>query len=66
MKSRRNVARKLEGESANAGVPPCRDKVPLLEDDVNDDKAPVNPPLLTDENKRATVFQMAQPTTTQA
>ena len=66
MNSRRNAAQKLERESANAGVPPRRDQVPLLEDDVNDDKAPLNPPLLTDENKRVDVFQMSQPITTQA
>ena len=44
MNTRRNAARRLEEEIANAGVPPCGDQVPPLENDVNDDQALVNPP----------------------
>ena len=59
MNTRRNVARRLEEEIANAGVPPHGDQVPPLEEDVNDDQAPVNPYPLTDENIKDALFQMA-------
>ena len=42
------------------------DQVHVLEEDVNDDHAPVNPPPLTDENIRVVIFQMAKAITTQA
>ena len=59
MNTRRNASQILEKEIANAGVPPHGDQVPPLEEDVNNDQAPVNPPPLTDENIRATLFQIA-------
>ena len=60
------MTRRLEEEIANAGAPPYGDQVPSLEEDVNDDQAPANPPPLTDENIRAALLQMAQDITTQA
>ena len=51
---------------ANVGALPRGDQVPPLEEDVNDDQAPVNRPPLTDENIRAALFQMAKAITTQA
>ena len=66
MNTQRNMARRLEEEISNVGVPPCGDQVPPLEKYVNDDQAPVNPLPLTDENIRAALFQMAQAITTQA
>ena len=66
MNTRRNATRRVEQEITNVGVPPSGDQVPPLEEDVNDEQAPVNPPPLTDENIRATLFKMAQAVTTQA
>ena len=66
MNNRRHAAQRLVEEMANAGVPPCGDQVPSLEEEVNYDQATVNPPSLTDENIRAALFQMAQAITTQA
>ncbi|XP_069148033.1 uncharacterized protein [Solanum lycopersicum] len=57
---------RLEEEIANAGAPPRGDQVPPLEEGVNDDQTPVNPPPLMDDNIRSTLFQMAQAITTQA
>ncbi|XP_069148101.1 uncharacterized protein [Solanum lycopersicum] len=48
--TRRNATRRLEEEIVNAEVPPRGDQVPPLEEDVNDDQDPANPPPLTDEN----------------
>ena len=39
MNTRRNAARRLEEEIANAGVPPCGDQVPSLKEDANVDQA---------------------------
>ena len=65
MNTRRNVTRWVEKEISNAGVPPRGDQVPPLEEDANDDQAPIDP-LLTDGSIRAALFQMAQAITTQA
>ena len=65
MNTQSNVARRLEEEIANAGVPSHSDQVPPLEEEVNDDQAPVNPPSLTNENVRATLFLMSQAINTQ-
>ncbi|TMW98144.1 hypothetical protein EJD97_004444, partial [Solanum chilense] len=62
----RNVARKFDEEITYAGVSPRDDQVPPLEEYVNDEKALVNPPPLTNENIRATLFQIAQSITTEA
>ena len=48
MNTRRNEARRFEKEISNAGVPPRGDQVPPLEEDANDDQAPIDPPALTD------------------
>ena len=53
MNTRRNAARRLEEDISNAGVPPHGVYVLPLEEDVNDEQAPVNPHPLTDENIRA-------------
>ena len=66
MNTRRNVARRLEEETANAGAPPHGDQVPPLEEGDNDDQAPLNPPPLTDENIRIALLQMDHAITTQA
>ena len=66
MNTRRNAAQRLEEEIANTGVPPSGDKVPPIEEDVNDDQAPVNPPPMTGENIRDALSQKAQAITTQA
>ena len=60
MNTKRNTARRLEEQIINAGVPPHGYQVPPVEQDVNDDQAPVNPPPLNDENIRAALFKMAQ------
>ena len=57
--TRRNMARKLEEEVANAGAPPCGDQVPPLEENANVDQAPANP-LPTEAGMRGIVAQMAQ------
>ena len=66
MNTRRNTAWRLEDEITNAGVPPYGDQVPPLEEDVNDDQAPVNPSPFTDGAIRVALFQMDQAITTQA
>ena len=50
---------------AHAGVPPRGDQVPPLEEGVNDDQAPANPPPLTNDNISSTFIQMSQDITTQ-
>ena len=50
----------------NVGVPHHGDKVPPLEQDVNDDQDAINPPKLTDGNIRDDIFQMSQAITTLA
>ena len=58
MNTRWNAARRLEEEISNAGVPPHGEKVPPLEEDANVEQAPVNPPILMDENIRTALLQM--------
>ena len=58
MNTRRNIARRLEEDIANVGFPSYGNQVPPLEEDVNNDQDPVNPPPLTDENIRAAFFQI--------
>ena len=58
MNTQINMARRLEEEICNAGVLPHGYQVPFLEEDVNNDQDPVNPPPLTDENIRAAFFQI--------
>ena len=41
----------------------CGDQLPLLEEDANDDQAPIDPPL-TNGSIRASLLQMAQAITT--
>ena len=41
--TRRNVARRLEEEVANAGAPSHDEQVPPLEENANDDQALANP-----------------------
>ncbi|TMW80384.1 hypothetical protein EJD97_020673 [Solanum chilense] len=60
MNTRRNVTRRVEQAITNVGVPPSGDQVPPIEEDVNDDQAPANPPPLTNENIWAALLQMAQ------
>ena len=55
MNTRSNAARRLDAEISNAGDPPCGDQVPPLDEDMNDDKAPVDPPL-TDGAIRYSLF----------
>ena len=64
MNARRNAKWRLEEEIANAGAPPCGDQVPPLDEDMNDNKNPVDPPL-TDCAIRFAIFQKAQAITTQ-
>ena len=66
MNTRRNAARRLKDEIANAGAPPRGDQVPQLDEGSDIDQAPVNPPPLTNENIRTALLQMAQAITTQA
>ena len=65
MNTWRNAAWRLEEEIANSESHPRGDQVPLLDEDMNDDQAPVNPPL-TDGAIRVSLFQIAQAITTQA
>ena len=56
MNTRRNAAQRLEQKIANVGVPSYVYQDPTLNDDGNDDQAPVNPLTLTDENIRVSLF----------
>ena len=56
MDTRRNVARRHEEEIANVGAAPGGEQVPPLEEDANVEKAPTNPPPLTDENIRTALL----------
>ena len=60
------MARRLEEDIANTGVPLCGDQVPLLEEEVIDDQGPVNPPPLMDGDIRDSSLHMAQVITIQA
>ena len=66
MKTQRNEAEKLEEEISNAGAYPHGDQVPLIEEGMNDDQDPVNPPPLTDGDIRSSLFQLAPAVTAQA
>ncbi|TMX05102.1 hypothetical protein EJD97_002457 [Solanum chilense] len=66
MNTRRNPSRRLEEEIVNAGVSHRGNQVPLLEEDVIDVQALVNPPPLTNGDKTTALFQMAQTISTQA
>ena len=44
MNTQINAAQRLEEEISNVGVPARGDQVPPLEEDANDDKAPINLP----------------------
>ena len=59
------MAERLEEEITNAEYPPRGEKVPPLNEDINDNQAPVDP-YLTDSAIRDAFFQMAQAITTQA
>ena len=60
MNSRRNTARRLEEEVANAGAPPYGHQVPALEENANVDQAPANPLPMMEAEMRGIVAQMAQ------
>ena len=60
MNIQRNVSLRLEEEYVNAEGPRRGDQVPSLEKDVNDDQAPMNPPL-TNENIRASLLKWPKP-----
>ena len=64
--TRRNTARRLEEEVANAGAPPCGDQVPPLEENTNVDQALANPLPMTEAEMRGIVAQISQAITTQA
>ena len=53
----RNVAQRLEEEISNMGAPPHGYQLPPLYEDMNDDQAPVDPPL-TDNAIKVSLFQM--------
>ena len=55
MNTRRNVARRIGEEVANAGAPPHDEKVPPLEENANVDQAPANPPPMTEAEMRAII-----------
>ena len=59
MNTRRNVARILEEEVANAGALTYNEKVPPLEENVNVEQAPTSPPPMTEAEMRAIRAQMA-------
>ena len=61
MNTRRNATRRLEKDIDNAGVPPRGDQVPPLEEDANDEQAPIRPPSLMNGDIRAALFQMPKP-----
>ena len=56
----------LDDEFTNAGVNPRGDQVPYLEEYVEDDQDPINPPPLTDVNIRPALFQISQDINTKA
>ena len=66
MNSRRNTARRLEEEVANAGAPPHDEQVPPLDENSNVDQALANTPPMMEAEMRAILDQMAQDMTTQA
>ena len=66
MNTRRNVARRLEEEVANAGALTYNEKVPPLEENVNVDQAPTSPPPMTEAEMRAILGKNANSMTTKA
>ena len=66
MKTRRNAARRLEEEIFNGRACPRGEQVPPLEEDATVDQAPVNPPPLTDGDRRSDLVQLDQATIVQA
>ena len=66
MNTRKNTEWRLEEDISNAGVPLRNDQVLPLEENVNDDQTPVNPPPLKDGEIRAAILPMDQAVTTQA
>ncbi|XP_069148139.1 uncharacterized protein [Solanum lycopersicum] len=66
MNTRRNLSQRLEEEIANVGALSCGEKVPPLEQDVNVEQEPLDPPPFTDKNIRTSLLQLAQDITTQA
>ena len=65
MNTRNNVARRLDKEISNAGVPPQGNQVHPIEEDANDNQAPVNPPPFKNGNIRVVFIQISQAITTQ-
>ena len=66
MNTQRNLSQRLEEEIANAGALARGEKVPSLDEDVNVEQEPLDPPPLTDKNIRTSLLQMAQAITTEA
>ena len=64
MNTRRNAELRLDKDISNTGAPPRGNQVPPLEEDVNDDQGPVNPPPLTKGDIRDSLLQMSQSITT--
>ena len=60
------MAWRLEKDIANEGAPPCADQVPHLDEDMNDDQALANPPLLMAGDIRDAFFQMSHAISIQA
>ena len=65
MNTLRNAAQRLEEEISNARDSPHFDQSPPLKENANTGQAPVNYTLLTNENIRTALLQMAQAITTQ-
>ena len=67
MTTRREDARRVEKEIANARVPPQGNQAPLQENQVPlQDQAPVIPPFMTNGEIRSTFLILDQAMTTQA
>ncbi|TMX04370.1 hypothetical protein EJD97_009259 [Solanum chilense] len=66
MNTQRTTSRRLDKEISNAGAPFRGNQVFPLEEVATDDRAPVNPPSLTDGDIMVDFLQMAQDITTQA
>ena len=65
MKTRRNAARRLEEEVANARTPPHDERVPPYKENINVEQEPDKPTRLTEAKMRAIHAQMSQAMTTQ-
>ena len=66
MNTRRNAARKLVVDIADAGAPPHYDQVPPLHKNANVGQAPANPPTMIEAEMRAIHAQTVQSMTAQA